>query len=262
MAGTASIAVACCHAVALDWGGARAGGMEHRCCCCLFATLIIIGEKNDRDLMTTRRTPTGAVARLRPRRMRGRRSRGWRCTGCASISSCGSPISPTCALDARVDRAAAGRHLPGARPLSRALALREPRRPAAHRACRRRWARCSVPLVLVMLQLQSVVPRSVLILYPIVLIFLMAGNRFAYRIWKEHRLYSPLAALGEPVLIVGAGEAGRASRQGAGAQPAVARRRPARRRPGQAGAAACATSTCLARSPSLPTWARNTACAR
>jgi FlaA1/EpsC-like NDP-sugar epimerase len=65
-----------------------------------------------------------------------------------------------------------------------------------------------IPLVLVMLQLQTVVPRTVLVLYPLVLIFLMAGNRFAYRIWKEHRLYSPLAALGEPVLIVGAGEAG------------------------------------------------------
>src|SRR5512143_3231968 len=65
-----------------------------------------------------------------------------------------------------------------------------------------------VPVVLVMLQLQAVVPRSVLIFYPIVLIFLMAGNRFAYRIWKEHRLYSPLLALGEPVLVVGAGEAG------------------------------------------------------
>ncbi|MCC7326974.1 MAG: polysaccharide biosynthesis protein [Burkholderiales bacterium] len=65
-----------------------------------------------------------------------------------------------------------------------------------------------VPLVLVMLQLQAVVPRSVLILYPIVLIFLMAGSRFAYRLWKEHRLYSPLEALGEPVLIIGAGEAG------------------------------------------------------
>src|SRR6478735_7542215 len=61
-----------------------------------------------------------------------------------------------------------------------------------------------IPLVLVMLQLQTVVPRSVLVLYPIVLIFLMAGSRFTYRVWKEHRLYSPLAALGEPVLIVGA----------------------------------------------------------
>ena len=65
-----------------------------------------------------------------------------------------------------------------------------------------------IPLVLVMLRLEAVVPRSVLILYPIVLIFLMAGSRFAYRIWKEHRLYSPLAALGEPVLVVGAGDAG------------------------------------------------------
>jgi FlaA1/EpsC-like NDP-sugar epimerase len=65
-----------------------------------------------------------------------------------------------------------------------------------------------IPLVLVMLKLQAVVPRSVLFFYPIVLIFLMAGSRFAFRIWKEHRLYSPLAALGEPVLVVGAGEAG------------------------------------------------------
>ena len=65
-----------------------------------------------------------------------------------------------------------------------------------------------IPLVLVMLKLQAVVPRSVLFFYPIVLIFLMAGSRFVFRIWKEHRLYSPFAALGEPVLVVGAGEAG------------------------------------------------------
>ncbi|HEV2218998.1 MAG TPA: nucleoside-diphosphate sugar epimerase/dehydratase [Casimicrobiaceae bacterium] len=65
-----------------------------------------------------------------------------------------------------------------------------------------------IPLVLVMLKLQTAVPRSVLFFYPIVLMFLMAGSRFVYRIWKEHRLYSPLAALGEPVLVIGAGEAG------------------------------------------------------
>src|SRR4029079_11553497 len=56
-----------------------------------------------------------------------------------------------------------------------------------------------IPLVLVMLQLHLVVPRSVLIFYPIVLIFVMAGDRFAYRIWQEHRLYSPLCALGQAV---------------------------------------------------------------
>ena len=66
----------------------------------------------------------------------------------------------------------------------------------------------AIPVVLVMLRLTAVVPRSVLVLYPLILIFLMAGSRFAYRIWKEHRLYSPLAALGEPVLILGAGAAG------------------------------------------------------
>src|SRR5215471_11075148 len=69
-------------------------------------------------------------------------------------------------------------------------------------------AAVAIPLVLVMLRLTAMVPRSVLILYPPVVIFLMAGSRFAYRVWKEHRLYSPLAALGEPVLILGAGEAG------------------------------------------------------
>src|SRR3569623_534853 len=65
-----------------------------------------------------------------------------------------------------------------------------------------------IPVGLVMLQLQTIVPRSVRVLYPIVLIFLMAGSRFAYRVWKEHRLYSPLYALGEPVLVIGAGDAG------------------------------------------------------
>jgi FlaA1/EpsC-like NDP-sugar epimerase len=65
-----------------------------------------------------------------------------------------------------------------------------------------------IPLALVMLQLHTVIPRSVLIFYPVLLIFLMAGSRMAYRTWKEHRLYSPLEALGEPVLVVGAGEAG------------------------------------------------------
>ncbi|HEV8501082.1 MAG TPA: nucleoside-diphosphate sugar epimerase/dehydratase [Casimicrobiaceae bacterium] len=65
-----------------------------------------------------------------------------------------------------------------------------------------------VPFALVLLKMQALVPRSVIVLYPVVLIFLMAGDRFAYRLWKEHRLYSPLAALGEPVLVAGAGEAG------------------------------------------------------
>jgi len=51
------------------------------------------------------------------------------------------------------------------------------------------------------------VPRSVLILHPMMLALLMGGSRFAYRSWKEHRLYGPAKMRGNPVLIVGAGEA-------------------------------------------------------
>jgi FlaA1/EpsC-like NDP-sugar epimerase len=53
-----------------------------------------------------------------------------------------------------------------------------------------------------------IVPRSVLLLQPALLILLMGGARFAYRSWKEHRLYGLAAAKGDPVLILGAGAAG------------------------------------------------------
>lgn len=51
------------------------------------------------------------------------------------------------------------------------------------------------------------VPRSVLILNPILLLLMMGGSRFVYRSWKEHKLYGPNQMRGEPVLILGAGEA-------------------------------------------------------
>ena len=51
-------------------------------------------------------------------------------------------------------------------------------------------------------------PRSVLLLQPALLILLMGGARFAYRSWREHRLYGLAAAKGEPVLVLGAGSAG------------------------------------------------------
>ena len=65
-----------------------------------------------------------------------------------------------------------------------------------------------VPLVLVMFRVQSVVPRSVLLLDPLLLVLIMGGSRFAYRMWREHRLYSLTKAMGEPVLVIGAGDAG------------------------------------------------------
>lgn len=51
------------------------------------------------------------------------------------------------------------------------------------------------------------IPRSVLILHPLLLALTMGGSRFAYRSWKEHRLYGPTKMRGQPVLLLGAGEA-------------------------------------------------------
>ncbi|MCL2309761.1 MAG: polysaccharide biosynthesis protein [Proteobacteria bacterium] len=66
----------------------------------------------------------------------------------------------------------------------------------------------AIPLVLMLVQTPANVPRTVLLLYPIVLTFLMAGSRLVYRMWREARLFSPLTALGEPILVLGAGAAG------------------------------------------------------
>lgn len=51
-----------------------------------------------------------------------------------------------------------------------------------------------------------VIPRSVYVLDPILLIVMMGGGRFVYRACKDHRLYRLTAEMGKPVLIVGAGE--------------------------------------------------------
>lgn len=51
------------------------------------------------------------------------------------------------------------------------------------------------------------VPRSVLVLHPLLLILSMGGGRFVYRAWKDRALYGHLASSGEPVLVLGAGSA-------------------------------------------------------
>jgi FlaA1/EpsC-like NDP-sugar epimerase len=62
-------------------------------------------------------------------------------------------------------------------------------------------------LVLFMLQSGIVIPRSVLILDPILLVMMMGGSRFFYRAWKDHQLYGVTLKQGNPVIILGAGEA-------------------------------------------------------
>ena len=65
----------------------------------------------------------------------------------------------------------------------------------------------AVPLALYMLQVLIGVPRTVLLLAPILLLFIMGGSRLAYRLWKEHRLYGRKKLEKNLVLVLGAGDA-------------------------------------------------------
>ncbi len=63
----------------------------------------------------------------------------------------------------------------------------------------------AIPALVVMLQLP--VPRSVLVLDPVLLAMIMSGSRVAYRMWKERNLRSITDGEREPVIVVGADEA-------------------------------------------------------
>jgi FlaA1/EpsC-like NDP-sugar epimerase len=52
----------------------------------------------------------------------------------------------------------------------------------------------------------GMIPRSVLVIHPLLLILIMGGSRFIYRAIKEHQLYGLKASLGEPVMIIGSGQ--------------------------------------------------------
>jgi FlaA1/EpsC-like NDP-sugar epimerase len=66
----------------------------------------------------------------------------------------------------------------------------------------------AIALVLLMLPPQEPpVPRSVIVLDPILLILILGGSRLGYRLWKERRLRKALGAPGRPLVILGAGDA-------------------------------------------------------
>ena len=52
----------------------------------------------------------------------------------------------------------------------------------------------------------GIVPRSVLVIHPLLLILMMGGGRFIYRAINEHQLYGLKASIGEPVIIIGSGQ--------------------------------------------------------
>ena len=62
----------------------------------------------------------------------------------------------------------------------------------------------AVPAMLFMLQLP--VPRSVLVMSPVLLVMLMGGSRLAYRGWKERRFALPSAREREPVVVLGSAD--------------------------------------------------------
>jgi FlaA1/EpsC-like NDP-sugar epimerase len=69
------------------------------------------------------------------------------------------------------------------------------------------FAALGTSMLLYMLRFTDNLPRSVLLLDPILLVLMMGGSRVAYRSWKEHRMYGTLNQQGQPVLILGGGEA-------------------------------------------------------
>src|SRR4030067_561273 len=66
----------------------------------------------------------------------------------------------------------------------------------------------AIPLLFLMLRMDWVIPRSVLVINPLLLILIMGGSRLVCRLWKEQGLYGDFKLHGEPVLVLGAGDAG------------------------------------------------------
>ncbi len=59
-----------------------------------------------------------------------------------------------------------------------------------------------------MLRIGHGIPRSVMLINPMLMVLLMGGGRLGYRMWREGNFYGGIKLGGEPVLIVGAGDAG------------------------------------------------------
>ena len=73
--------------------------------------------------------------------------------------------------------------------------------------------------MVVVLQQKSYVPRSVIVLYPILLAAVMAASRIAYRAWKEGRLARLGAEGSRRVVVLGAGTAGASLLKSLGRSP-------------------------------------------
>ena len=66
----------------------------------------------------------------------------------------------------------------------------------------------SIALVLFVINRLEDIPRSLLILYPFFLVFLLGGPRLAYRLWKDNSLSLHNISGGQRVIVIGAGTGG------------------------------------------------------
>ena len=66
----------------------------------------------------------------------------------------------------------------------------------------------SISLVLFMAIRLEGIPRTILILYPILLMFFLGGPRLTYRVWKDHSFTFKANKQGKKVILIGAGAAG------------------------------------------------------
>jgi FlaA1/EpsC-like NDP-sugar epimerase len=63
-----------------------------------------------------------------------------------------------------------------------------------------------VPILVWLVRPEGIVPRSIYLLDPMLLLLFMGGARFAYRLWRDHRDWGESVTKGKPVIILGAGE--------------------------------------------------------
>lgn len=67
---------------------------------------------------------------------------------------------------------------------------------------------CVLLLFIVLARDYAAVPRSIVLLYPLLLLLIMGGGRAAWRMWRERQAYEHVRGQGKPVVVVGAGTAG------------------------------------------------------
>jgi FlaA1/EpsC-like NDP-sugar epimerase len=67
-------------------------------------------------------------------------------------------------------------------------------------------AAIAFPALVVLIQPGFVVPRSVYVLHPMLLLLIMGGSRLLYRAWRERHIGKLGALSGKPVVILGAGD--------------------------------------------------------